>query len=125
MIRLCSRFDSVLFTPKMSEIPSYGNYSRSPIAYRGRDAAKGIQHEIITRLARLTNRSLKSSQLCFPATKPRRSRTLALLFSPARYYHRRLPQPPPNGRALAEAEPRAEARWRPIAHRTSKDISGI
>jgi hypothetical protein len=30
MIRLCSRFDSVLFTPKMSEIPSYGNYSRSP-----------------------------------------------------------------------------------------------
>src|ERR1039457_2671644 len=31
MIRLCSRFDSVLFTPKMSESPSYGNYSRSPI----------------------------------------------------------------------------------------------
>jgi 2-aminobenzoate-CoA ligase len=30
MIRLCSRFDSVLFTPKMSAIPSYGNYSRSP-----------------------------------------------------------------------------------------------
>ena len=30
MIRLCSRFDSVLFTPKISEIPSYGNYSRSP-----------------------------------------------------------------------------------------------
>jgi hypothetical protein len=29
MIRLCSRFDSVLFTPKMSAIPSYGNYSRS------------------------------------------------------------------------------------------------
>src|ERR1035437_2572462 len=32
MIRLCSRFDSVLFTPKISEIPSYGNYSRFPIA---------------------------------------------------------------------------------------------
>jgi NAD(P)-dependent dehydrogenase (short-subunit alcohol dehydrogenase family) len=30
MIRLCSRFDSVLFTPKMPAIPSYGNYSRSP-----------------------------------------------------------------------------------------------
>jgi hypothetical protein len=30
MIRLCSRFDSVLFTPKMSAIPSYGNYSRFP-----------------------------------------------------------------------------------------------
>jgi hypothetical protein len=30
MIRLCSRFDSVLFTPKVSEISSYGNYSRSP-----------------------------------------------------------------------------------------------
>ena len=30
MIRLCSRFDSVLFTPKISEIASYGNYSRSP-----------------------------------------------------------------------------------------------
>ena len=30
MIRLCSRFNSVLFTPKMSAIPSYGNYSRSP-----------------------------------------------------------------------------------------------
>ena len=27
MIRLCSRFDSVLFTPKMPAIPSYGNYS--------------------------------------------------------------------------------------------------
>jgi hypothetical protein len=24
----------VLFTPKMSEIPSYGNYSRSPYACR-------------------------------------------------------------------------------------------
>jgi hypothetical protein len=35
MIRLCSRFDSVLFTPKMSAIPSYGNYSRSPKAYCG------------------------------------------------------------------------------------------
>src|ERR1019366_6422729 len=31
MIRLCSRFDSVLFTPKVSEISSYGNYSRSPL----------------------------------------------------------------------------------------------
>ena len=30
MIPLCSRFDSVLFTPKMSAIASYGNYSRSP-----------------------------------------------------------------------------------------------
>src|SRR5674476_718803 len=30
MIRVCSRFDSVLFTPKISENPSYGNYSRSP-----------------------------------------------------------------------------------------------
>jgi hypothetical protein len=34
MIRLCSRFDSVLFTPKVSEISSYGNYSRSPIAIK-------------------------------------------------------------------------------------------
>jgi hypothetical protein len=33
MIRLCSRFDSVLFTPKMPAIPSYGNYSRSPKPY--------------------------------------------------------------------------------------------
>jgi hypothetical protein len=33
MIRLCSRFDSVLFTPKIAEIPSHGNYSRSPIAF--------------------------------------------------------------------------------------------
>jgi hypothetical protein len=31
MIPLCSRFDSVLFTPKMSAIASYGNYSRSPL----------------------------------------------------------------------------------------------
>jgi hypothetical protein len=30
MIPLCSRFDSVLFTPKMSAIASYGNFSRSP-----------------------------------------------------------------------------------------------
>src|SRR5450759_145548 len=30
MIPLCSRFDSVLFTPKTSAIASYGNYSRSP-----------------------------------------------------------------------------------------------
>jgi hypothetical protein len=30
MILLCSRFDSVLFTPKTSAIASYGNYSRSP-----------------------------------------------------------------------------------------------
>jgi hypothetical protein len=30
MIPLCSRFDSVLFTPKMSAIVSYGNFSRSP-----------------------------------------------------------------------------------------------
>jgi len=36
MIRLCSRLDSVLFTPKMSEIPSYGNYSRSPLVIPGR-----------------------------------------------------------------------------------------
>ena len=27
----CSRFDSVLFTPKMFAIASYGNFSRSPI----------------------------------------------------------------------------------------------
>src|SRR5450759_5734977 len=33
MIPLCSRFDSVLFTPKMSAIASYGNYSRSPKVY--------------------------------------------------------------------------------------------
>jgi AhpD family alkylhydroperoxidase len=33
MIPLCSRFDSVLFTPKMSAIASYGNFSRSPIPY--------------------------------------------------------------------------------------------
>jgi hypothetical protein len=31
MIPLCSRFDSVLFTPKMSAIASYGNFSRSPL----------------------------------------------------------------------------------------------
>jgi hypothetical protein len=31
---LCSRFDSVLFTPKISEIPSYCNYSRSPTDQR-------------------------------------------------------------------------------------------
>jgi hypothetical protein len=30
MIPLCSRFDSVLFTPKMSAIASYSNFSRSP-----------------------------------------------------------------------------------------------
>jgi hypothetical protein len=30
MIPLCSRFDSMLVTPKMSAIASYGNYSRSP-----------------------------------------------------------------------------------------------
>src|ERR1022692_4555098 len=39
MIRLCSRFDSVLFTPKMSEGPSYGNYSRSPQSSRGQTVA--------------------------------------------------------------------------------------
>jgi hypothetical protein len=33
MIPLCSRFDSVLFTPKMSVIASYGNYSRSPLDF--------------------------------------------------------------------------------------------
>jgi hypothetical protein len=33
MIPLCSRFDSVLFTPKMSAIASYGNFSRSPNVY--------------------------------------------------------------------------------------------
>jgi len=32
MIPLCSRFDSVLFTPKMSAIACHGNYSRSPLA---------------------------------------------------------------------------------------------
>src|ERR1035437_8986891 len=32
MIPLCSRFDSVLFTPKMFRIASYGDYSRSPVA---------------------------------------------------------------------------------------------
>jgi hypothetical protein len=39
MIRLCSRFDSVLFTPKISEIPSYGNYSRSPMIFSAMMAA--------------------------------------------------------------------------------------
>src|SRR5450759_588269 len=33
MIPLCSRFDSVLFTPKMFAIASYGNYSRSPMMF--------------------------------------------------------------------------------------------
>jgi hypothetical protein len=33
MIPLCSRFDSVLFTPKMSAIASFGNFSRSPSVY--------------------------------------------------------------------------------------------
>jgi hypothetical protein len=32
MIPLCSRFDSMLFTPKMFRIASYGDYSRSPKA---------------------------------------------------------------------------------------------
>jgi hypothetical protein len=36
MIPLCSRFDSVLFTPKMSAIASCGNYSRFPHAFNGR-----------------------------------------------------------------------------------------
>src|SRR5450755_4355957 len=31
MIPLCSRFDSVLFTPTMSAIASYGNFSRSTV----------------------------------------------------------------------------------------------
>src|SRR5450759_2581094 len=39
MIPLCSRFDSVLFTPKMFRIASYGDYSRSPEANR-RNALK-------------------------------------------------------------------------------------
>jgi hypothetical protein len=30
MILLCSRFDSVLFTPKRSAIATYGYFSRSP-----------------------------------------------------------------------------------------------
>jgi hypothetical protein len=30
MIPLCSRFDSMLFTPKRSAIASYSNFSRSP-----------------------------------------------------------------------------------------------
>jgi hypothetical protein len=34
MIPLCSRFDSVLFTPKMSAIASYSNFSRSPYVER-------------------------------------------------------------------------------------------
>jgi hypothetical protein len=33
MIPLCSRFDSVLFTPKMFRIASYGDYSRSPTIF--------------------------------------------------------------------------------------------
>jgi uncharacterized membrane protein len=33
MIPLCSRFDSVLFTPKMSAIACHGNYSRSPTVW--------------------------------------------------------------------------------------------
>jgi hypothetical protein len=33
MIPLCSRFDSVLFTPKMSAIASCGNYSRFPYVF--------------------------------------------------------------------------------------------
>jgi ATP-dependent Lon protease len=41
MIPLCSRFDSVLFTPKMSAIASYGNYSRSPLNISA-VVAKGI-----------------------------------------------------------------------------------
>src|ERR1035437_6273808 len=35
MIPLCSRFDSVLFTPKMFRIASYGDYSRSPLVLNG------------------------------------------------------------------------------------------
>src|ERR1019366_9381385 len=34
MIPLCSRFDSVLFTPKMSAIASCSNFSRSPCVLR-------------------------------------------------------------------------------------------
>jgi N-acetylglucosaminyldiphosphoundecaprenol N-acetyl-beta-D-mannosaminyltransferase len=47
MIPLCSRFDSVLFTPKMSAIASYGNYSRSPyvieINFQSHDAERAAQ----------------------------------------------------------------------------------
>jgi hypothetical protein len=39
MIPLCSRFDSVLFTPKMFRIASYGDYSRSP-----NDDVAGFEH---------------------------------------------------------------------------------
>jgi hypothetical protein len=42
MIRLCSRFDSVLFTPKISEIPSYCNYSRSPILIQAATPAAAV-----------------------------------------------------------------------------------
>src|ERR1035441_6313872 len=38
MIPLCSRFDSVLFTPNMSAIASYGNFSRKR-RKRGRKTA--------------------------------------------------------------------------------------
>jgi FkbM family methyltransferase len=40
MIPLCSRFDSVLFTPKMSAIACHGNYSRSP---KGQGYGVGFQ----------------------------------------------------------------------------------
>ena len=53
MIRLCSRFDSVLFTPKISEIPSYGNYSRSPcsILRKGpQEAGQHLNHDVVRAL---------------------------------------------------------------------------
>ena len=48
MIPLCSRFDSVLFTPKMSAIASYGNFSRSPIRFRGNIAVTSAEGETRT-----------------------------------------------------------------------------
>jgi hypothetical protein len=40
MIPLCSRFDSVLFTPKMPAIACHGNYSRSP--WEENDSREGM-----------------------------------------------------------------------------------
>src|ERR1035437_1549183 len=46
MIPLCSRFDSVLFTPKMSAIASCGNYSRFPNQCRRNRAYPCVTHAL-------------------------------------------------------------------------------
>jgi hypothetical protein len=61
MIPLCSRFDSVLFTPKMSAIASYSNFSRSPVDYSALTYL-GLQ-SIELLVSALTHRSINKSDL--------------------------------------------------------------